>query len=1360
MKSNRNIQDIYPLTPMQEGMLYHALAHPESSAYFEQMSFRLHGRLDIEIVKKSLDRLFKRYDILRTAFVHEGMERPMQVVLKERECGFQYLDISYFESDREKETFNRDFKEKDRVQHFHLTKDVLMRVAMIKLGENQYEFTWSNHHILMDGWCIGLLIADFFEIYNSYLEERAPQLPEVKPYRNYILWLEKQDRKKSQGYWKKYLEDYEQPASIPTLKPPNPLQEGEYHVHNVHLELEEEDSGKLNRLQAKYYVTLNTTVQAIWGVLLSRYIGRYDVVFGSVVSGRPPEVEGVESMVGLFVNSVPVRVNYDENANTSFAELLKKIQQTALTGEPFHYHPLAEIQSESTLKQSLLNHLLVFENFPTAEKINGMVSNDKGKKSDRISITSSSETFEQTNYNFNLVILPGKRLYLKFAFNEYIYDIPFMERMAGHFYQLVRQVSTDPERKIQSLELITEEEKKQLLLEFNDVRENFPGDRAIQQLVEDQVEKTPERMAVFYEGERMTYRQINERANQLARQLRARGIGSDHTVALLLERSLEMAVGILAVLKAGGACLPLEPGAPPARTQFMLEENRPGVFLFQGHLHHLQKELLEHFPADNLLRVDEKRLYSGNTTNPDIVNRPGDLALVFYTSGTTGEPKGILLEHRNVNTYIHNLNRRVFSKYEHENGGILNLGLQAPYTFDGFAQMVLGAMWYGYCVYIVPEETRADGAALLKYYKKHHIHVTDGSPGHLRLMANSFNSQGVDQGMELKNLMIAGEILPVKTAADFLAGFQDNPPIITNSYGPTECCGSTLVYPVTKENLEHRLTLPIGAPMPNTQVYVVDKHMHLQPIGAWGEICIGGTGVGRGYLKRETLTKEKFIPNPFVENGRLYRTGDLGRWLPDPAAQGAGAYIIEFLGRIDHQVKIRGFRIEPEEVKKRLLALEDITDAVVIAKEYSSGDIYLCAYYVSTRALELNQLRRRLAEHLPPYMIPAYFVSVNKIPLTPRGKVDVKALPEPRGAVITGKTYEPPTNEIERKIAAIWSEVLGIESGKISTSDDYYELGGNSINIINTLNRMNKEFGPHINLSFLILYPTIKELATNIHEQGILNKLECVVKLNKGGNKKNIFIIHPMNGQVYIYKDLAKLLENDYNIFGIQARGIVRRSRLGESLQEMVEDYICQLRVIQPEGPYLVMGHCIGDVIALRMVKRLEEMKCKVERLIMTDENAFTLEFVLNHLRRKERIRTLFKPFMAVGKIFWKKEKIVSPYADYDVEYKGEPEITPEESDRMKNKVHYHIQKLNRKYFQQNAFKIVEGIIKAPILDIKARNSEVRIEAEVVRKLTFSTFTLVESDGEHFTMFQKPHVFRLAEVIKNMDKICRIGNPG
>ncbi len=1351
MQTKGNIQDIYPLTPMQEGMLFHALADSASSAYFEQMSYRLHGELDIEIVKKSLTQLFKRYDILRTAFIHEGLERPMQVVLKERECGFFYQDIANLQGDDAKETFVRELKEKDRLQHFNLSRDVLMRVAVLKLREKEYEFTWSNHHILMDGWCIGILISDFFEIYNSYLDNRPWRLPEVKPYRNYILWLEKQDRKESKNYWKKYLEGYEETASIPTLKPANPLEEEEYRVNNVPLILKTGESEKLNQLMAAYHVTLNTIVQTLWGILLGRYVGRQDVVFGSVVSGRPPEVAGVESMVGLFVNTIPVRVAYDDQKDITFSQLLKRTQENALAGEPYHYHPLAEIQSETALKQQLLDHLLVFENFPVADQIDDVAAREEEKGPGVSFQISATDVFEQTNYNFDLVIIPGKQLRLKFAFNECVYDVPFIERMAGYFYHLVRQVMDEPEKKTHRLVLITDEEKKQLVTEFNNTTENYPGDRSIHQLMEDQAVKTPGRTAVFYEGQKLTYRETNEQANQLARRLKEKGIVPGQAVGMILDRSVDMVVGMLAVLKTGGAFVPVDPDEPEARNEFILEENQTAALLTHTHWYRQKKTLTRGYPADAILLMDDKKIYNGDMADLETVNQPGDVALVLYTSGTTGKPKGILLEHRNVNHYIHGLNQRIFSRYENE--APLHIGLQAPFTFDGFAQIALGAMWYGHTAYILPNEHRYDGAAMLKYFSHHRIHITDGAPAHLRLMVESLNGGPPDRGngIALKNLLIAGEVLPRKTAADFLEHLKHNPPTITNCYGPTECCGDSTMYPVTQKNVNRYTTLPIGVPMPNEQIYIVDKHMQLQPIGVWGEICIGGEGVARGYLNNPELTAEKF--NRSYKPYRTYisyKTGDLGRWMPNGN--------VEFSGRIDQQVKIRGYRIEPEEVSKQLLNHEDIIETTVIAREDRRGDFYLCAYYVSTRTLELSQLRQYLSKYLPAYMIPSYFVPVDKIPRTPRGKVDEKALPEPEGAISTGKTYVPPANETERKIVSTWSEVLGIDPHNISTHDDYNELGGNSINIINVLNRLNKEFEHPVSLSFLILYPTVKELAANIHEQGILSKLECVVKLNRGGNEKNIFIIHPMNGQVYIYKDLAKLLEDHYNMYGLQARGIVRRSRLAESFSEMVEDYIYQIRFIQPEGPYIIMGHCIGDVIAYLLVKRMEEMKCKVERLIMSDEHAFVLELVLNHSRRKDRIKALFTPFTALGELFKKKENrkttVKSPYKEYDETYNGEPEIFPEESEQMKNKVHFHIQKLNRHYFSQNIFKIIDGIIKAPILDIKAKDTDERLEEKELKKMTFGSFTLAESDGEHFTMFQKPHVYQLAEVMKNMDKIC------
>jgi amino acid adenylation domain-containing protein len=1326
---------------MQEGMLYHALADPISSAYFEQMSYRMQAELDIEKVKESLNQLVKRYDILRTAFIHEGMERPMQVVLKERECGFIYQDLRHLQTTEKRENVIMEFKQKDRARSFNLAADVLIRVAVFQTSQTEYEFIWSNHHILMDGWCTGILVAEFFEIYNSYLENRPRKLPEVPPYRIYIQWLEKQDKKASKRYWEKYLEDYETLATFPKINPPNPLEES-YQVEVVKINLDTERTRQLNHFTAQYHVTLNTIVQTLWAILLGKYCGKQDVVFGAVVSGRPSEIEGVESMVGLFVNTVPVRIIYDDD--TKFNQLLKKVQQNAIASEPYHYQPLAEIQSATLLKQNLLDHLLVFENYPVAERIDGAVreSKDNNSKKNAALNVSKFESFEQTNYDLDLVVQKGAhQLFFKFNFNGNVYDTHYIQRMSIHFENLLNQVLNDDETTTAHLTLLTEAEKEQLLKDFNNTSEDFPADKAIHQLIEDQVEKTPHQVAVFYEGRRLTYRETNEQANQLARIMRTRGIQSERMVGMLLERSVDMAVGMLAVLKAGGAFLPLEPEAPEARNRFILEENQPRLLLTQSRLYHQMTELMQNFSVDTLLLMDDKKLFSDGKgiDNLDIVYQPGDLAFVLYTSGTTGKPKGILLEHRNVNNYIHGLNRRILCKYDPP----LNLGLQAPYSFDGFPQMVLGAMWYGHSSYIIPDEIRTDGGALLKYFKKHRIHITDGSPAHLRLMVESLDGEKKNLELETKDLLIAGEVLPRQTAKDFLDSFKSHPPIVTNAYGPTECCGDSTLYHVTKENINLHQTLPIGTPMPNEQIYIVDKLMKLQPIGVWGEICIGGEGVGRGYLKREALTKEKFIPNPFIKSGRLYRTGDLARWLPDGN--------IEFSGRIDQQVKIRGYRIEPDEVKNQLLNHEDITAAVVTAKEYNDGNNYLCAYYVSRNSLEIGQLRRYLSKQLPSYMIPAYFVPMENIPQTPRGKVDVKSLPDPRAAVRIDKIV-PPSNETEEKIIHIWAEVLGIAPEKIGILDDYYELGGNSINIINVLNRINKEFQHPISLSPLILYPTVKELAANIYEQGILNKLECVVKLNRGGNEKNIFIIHPMNGQVYIYKDLAKLLENHYNIYGIQARGIVRRSKPAQSLQMMADDYISQIRMVQPQGPYIIMGHCIGDMIAYLIVRQMERKKIPVEQLIMSDESNFTLEFVINHYRRKDRIKALFKPFTALWNLLKEKEELKSPYADYDNAYKGEPEITPEESEQMKNKVHFNIQKLNREYFSQNIFKIIDGIIKAPILDIKAKDSDEVIDEKVMKKMTFGSFALAESDGEHFTMFQKPHVYRLADVLKNMDK--------
>ncbi|MGD2085546.1 MAG: amino acid adenylation domain-containing protein [Candidatus Aminicenantes bacterium] len=584
MSRKGNIEDIYPLTPMQEGMLFHWLSAPTSSTYFDQLSYRLHGELHIDLVKKSLNQLVRRYDILRTAFIHEGVDRPVQVVLKHREVDFYYEDLreNPVRDPHEKEAFINAFKEKDRERNFDLTNDVLMRVAVLQIHEQEYEFIWSHHHILMDGWCTGILIADYFEIYTAYLENRNHRLAAVTPYRAYIQWLEKQDREKSATYWQQYLEFYEEAAGVPgknAAQSSNPA----YKNEQVFFAVNSEKTTHLNHLAAKNNVTLNTVIQAAWGIVLARYNSKEDVVFAAVVSGRPDEIPAVESMVGLFINTIPVRIRC--RGNIRFNELLPRLQQKAVDSEPHHYYPLAEIQAQSTLKQNLLDHILVFENFPIAEKIDGIASKNRQDNPKTNVHLARVEAFEQTNYDFNMIIAPGGRIYIRFLYNGNIYDKNFVERIPGHFTHVIEQILSDEEITLSQLTLLTGEERKQLLSVFNDTRAEYPKDHTIHQLFEEQAANIPDSIAIVgRESGRggsctLTYKALNEKSNRLARLLRARGVGPDSLVGLLMERSPGLITGMLAIMKAGGAYLPLDPGHPQERLLAMIEDSGLSLLL-------------------------------------------------------------------------------------------------------------------------------------------------------------------------------------------------------------------------------------------------------------------------------------------------------------------------------------------------------------------------------------------------------------------------------------------------------------------------------------------------------------------------------------------------------------------------------------------------------------------------------------------------------------------------------------------------------------------------------------------------------------------------------------------------------------
>lgn len=1053
LKQQYPVKDIYALSPMQEGMLFHALFQRDTATYFEQISYRLNGNLDISCAEKSANELLKRYDILRTAFIYEGLERPLQVVLKERTLDFHYENIEErMDGKTGKEVAVREFKENDRARPFDLGSDVLMRISVLRTGESEYEFTWSFHHILMDGWCLGILVSDFSWIYSHFIQNKSYELPAVKPYRTYIQWLEKQETDKPGDYWTRYLENYDETAGIPGTQPVS-ANTGSYINQRVIFRLDTEKTKKLTELAGRNQVTVNTIYQVAWGILLSKYSGKRDVVFGIVVSGRPSEIGGVESMVGLFINTIPIRIQPEEKAKVN--HLLKKAQEDMINSENFHHYPLSHIQANSQLKHNLLDHLVIYENYPIAERIDGLMDKNENNPSEVLLKIANIDVFEQTNYDFNVVISPGNHQHnIELKFNANVYPVEFVEKIAGHFKQIIHHILYNDDPYVENITMLSEEEKNQLLYKFNDTAEEYPEHKTIHQLFEEQVEKTPDRIAVqMSDGlhlPRMTYTEINRESNRLAHLLVKNGVRPDTIVGVLMERSVKMIIGILGILKAGGAYLPIDSQYPEARKQFIVEDSGATILLSE-------RSKLSETIEEIDLTIIPGNTPCGFSTLP---TQPNHLAYIIYTSGSTGKPKGVMIEHRGVVNYI----RWAVKKYVIDERA--NFPLYTSISFDLTVTSLFTPLLSGGAVVVYREEENEFG--LERVIKENMVDVVKVTPSHLKAIRDKKTDI---TGSRIKRFIVGGEELETALALDIQRMFNGDIEIF-NEYGPTETVVGTMIYKFNPETDTH-YSVPIGVPIDNTHIYVLNGNRHPVPPGVLGELCVSGDNLARGYLGRTELTSEKFIKNPYVEGTKLYRTGDLARFMPDGN--------IHFAGRIDSQVKIRGFRIEPGEIESLLLRREELKDAVVLERKDNSGNPVLCAYLVYKRGREpeIPELREYLAEKLPVYMIPGYFTPLENMPLTPNGKVDKKQLPAPE--VKAGADYIEPETSNEKIIADIWQDVLGLD--KVGVHDNFFDLGGNSMLSIKIAGRFKEVFKRDIPIVTMYRYLTIREFARFLEQE-------------------------------------------------------------------------------------------------------------------------------------------------------------------------------------------------------------------------------------------------------------------------------------
>ncbi len=1048
MENKPQIQKVYSLSPMQEGMLFHAELDSTSSAYFEQTVFSLRGSIDTEAFEKSFNQLIKRHDILRTIFFYKNVQRFSQVVLKERTTTIHYEDITHM-AEQDKEQYVKDFLEADRKNGFDLSRDMLIRISILKTQKDFYKLIWSFHHILMDGWCIGIINKEMLEIYSSLINNTPLKLGEVPLYKDYIDWLKKQDKKEAEDYWTKYLDAYENQAVVPQYKLKNASEE--YIKEDMSFKLNKRITDGLAAVAKKNKTTLNTVIQAIWGILLQRYNNTNDVVFGSVVSGRGAELEGIEEMVGLFINTVPVRVKSE--GSMSFTALALKIQEDALLSERYSYCSLVDIQKCSTLKNGLFNHIIAYENYPLDQALDNMGDSNKLGF-----VLEDVESFEQTNYDFNIAIVPGDELTIVFKYNANAYDKSFIEAIGCHITEAAERIVENPDIAVCDIDIVHREEKDKILKDFNNTKTNYPKTKTLNKLFEEMVDKYPDNTALVFEDKQLTYRELNEKANQLARVLRDKGYAAKSLIGMMVERSFEMIIGIMAILKAGGAYLPIDPDYPDARITGILEDSETPVVLTQSSV--LKRTCLSDISGIEIIVIDEitDMLSEKSTENMEAVNSWDDLAYVMYTSGSTGKPKGNLITHYNISRVVLNTNYIDID----EKDILLQL---STYAFDGSTFDIYGALLNGAKLVMVNKDALLDMTRLSELIAKEEITL-------FFITTSLFNAL-VDVNIEclktIRKVLTGGERISIKHASKALAYMGEGR--LVHVYGPTESTVYATSYNINNID-EKNPVIPIGKPIANTQIYVMNSSNKLQPIGIPGELCISGDGLAAGYLKRPELTAEKFIPNPFIQGERIYKTGDLVRWLPDGN--------IEFLDRIDTQVKLRGFRIELGEIEARLLTYEGMKEAVVLCRQNEEGSKFLYAYLVADKELSVPELRNHLSQELPDYMVPSYFSQLDIMPLTPNGKVDKNAL-DAYEKMESGVEYAAARNDIEGTLVAAWEEVLGVKG--IGINDNYFSQGGDSIKAIQIASKLQKE-NLKMEIRDLFQHPTIGELSSYIKAAG------------------------------------------------------------------------------------------------------------------------------------------------------------------------------------------------------------------------------------------------------------------------------------
>jgi amino acid adenylation domain-containing protein len=1158
--------DPLPLSFEQQSLWLIDRLSPGLAAYHIPVTMQAIGSLDVSALHSALDALVVRHESLRTTFDFAG-GKPIQIVGKPRRVPFQVADLANH-GDADCASELRRLLEEGVRRPFDLASDLMLRGVVVRLGPQEHVLQLVLHHIAADGWSVGILLRELGELYRAFSANEAPTLaPLPIQYADFALWerqqLQAEALKRQIAFWRRYLAGAADSLALPTdrRRPPLPSFRGSKHA----VFLPEVLTGELKALGQRHKVTLFMTLLAAFKALLARYSGQDDVVVGSPTAGRN-RVE-VEGLIGFFVSTLPLRT--DLSGDPTFRELLGRIRESTLDALAHKDLPLANFveelkpgRSSSQVRLFQVLFALEYEETPSW-RLPGLVLDPM--------------EFDFNWAKFDLSLTVSERsggLRASFNFDTDLFDTATIERMGRHFRTLLEGIVADPGQPISKLPLLSEDERHQLIMKWNDTARGYPADRCLHQLFEEQVARTPDAVAVVFENQQLTYRELNARSNQLAHYLRDLGVGPEVLVGICVERSLEMVVGLLGVLKAGGAYVPLDPEYPAERLAFLIRDSAAPVLLTQKRL----VPSLPDCPARVLcLDADASFLSGMSDANPPPLATPDSLAYVIYTSGSTGVPKGVLVSHDNVVRLFRatqpwfNFDRRDVWTLFHS------------FAFDFSVWEIWGALVYGGRLVVVPSRVTRSPHEFYQLLVDEGVTVLNQTPSAFRPLVAVDQASRAAGSLRLRLVIFGGEALELESLRPWFARHGDRKPELVNMYGITETTVHVTYRPLRLADLNDAPGSVIGRPIPDLRLYVLESNGQPAPVGVPGEICVGGAGVARGYLNRPEATAQKFIPDPFggQPDARLYRSGDLARFLPDGD--------IEYLGRIDQQVKIRGYRIELGEIEAVLGQHPQVRDRVVVARQEISGENRLVAYVVSRDRASFTyaELRAYLKPKLPAYMIPSALVVLDALPLTANGKLDRRALPEPRGdgAVLSGG-YTAPRTEVEERLARLWAEALRLE--RVGIHDNFFEIGGDSLMATGLFARIEAEFGQSTPLAILFRAQTIADLAgvlTNLTESGPSRSTFAIG--NGNSRRPPLFVVHGMDGDLGQWRHLMEHLGSARNVYGLKLPGENGVAQPFTSIEALAGYHVDRMCNVQPEGPYHVAGYSFGAKVALEIAQQL-----------------------------------------------------------------------------------------------------------------------------------------------------------------------------